>query len=178
MIVAGEKRSTERERERERLSLCYFFRHKSRTRRPVIEPRPVFEMPATDWLTLLYSYTHRERLVCLIIYSTCLFKVISSYEQHVKCLSLKSRLSNQTIFAVNISQKVSSYTHKLAVRKHTRGHYKPVWIQDFSFPSVTSPVSCQHAHVTSTSFSSSRNRFVSRDPASDTPFWREYNCGS
>jgi len=121
--VAGEKRSTERERERERLSLCYFFRHKSRTRRPVIEPRPVFEMPATDWLTLLYIYTHRERLVCLIIYSTCLFKVISSYEQHVKCLSLKSRLSNQTISAVNSSQNVSSYTHKLAVRKHTRGHY-------------------------------------------------------
>jgi hypothetical protein len=65
-------------REREKLSLCYFVRHKSSTGRSVIEPGPVFEMPATDWLTLLYSYTHRERLVCLIIYSTCLVKVISS----------------------------------------------------------------------------------------------------
>jgi len=51
-------------------------------------------------------------------------------------------------------QKMASYTHKMAVCKHTRGHYKPVWLQDFPFLVSTRHMS--HRPVVSDELDSSR----------------------
>ena len=118
----------------EKLSYCYFFWHKSHTGRLVVEPGPVL-WDAGDRPAYLGIKLHSLRASCVSHYAEHMFGQGYQLLRKTSEVSfLKSRLSKQTTSLVTfLLHKMAAYTHKMAVCKHTRGQYKPVWFQDFPF---------------------------------------------